>query len=308
MITTLTGPNVFLVSSFVDEQKNKYLKKFDSMSVEQIDCEEEDAQKITDALINLPFLVPEKLLVLRNPSSNKQFVDVFEKIIPLIPDVTRVLIVEDKLDKRSSFFKLLKSETEFKEFKEPDVSTLTRWLQGIVKEKSGTINSVDSKLLIERVGVDQARLGNEVDKLLNYDSSITKKTIELLVDRSIQSTIFELIENAVSGRAGKALTLYEEQKKLGVDAHQVIAVLAWQLQVVATIKSSGNMQKSDIATRAKINPYVLTKSMSLAKDIDFANIKKHIQDLYDLDTKSKSKSVDVDQNLQWFIMSLSKAR
>ncbi len=306
MIITLTGPNVYLVSSFVNEQKNKYLKKFDSMSVEQIDCEEENTKKITDALINLPFLVPEKLLILRNPSSNKQLVDVFTKIIPLIPDSTRVLIVENKLDKRSSFFKLLKSETEFKEFKEPDLPLLTRWLQDIVREKSGIISSTDSRLLIERVGLDQARLSNEVDKLMSYDSSITKETIELLVDRSIQSTIFELIENAVSGRADKALALYEEQKKLGVDAHQVIAMLAWQLHIIAIIKSSANIQKSDIATRAKINPYVLDKSMQLAKDIDFVDIKKHIQDLYDLDTKSKSKSIDVDQNLQWFIMSLGK--
>ena len=276
------------------------------MSVEQIDCEEENTKKITDALINLPFLVPEKLLILRNPSSNKQLVDVFTKIIPLIPDSTRVLIVENKLDKRSSFFKLLKSETEFKEFKEPDLPLLTRWLQDIVREKSGIISSTDSRLLIERVGLDQARLSNEVDKLMSYDSSITKETIELLVDRSIQSTIFELIENAVSGRADKALALYEEQKKLGVDAHQVIAMLAWQLHIIAIIKSSANIQKSDIATRAKINPYVLDKSMQLAKDIDFVDIKKHIQDLYDLDTKSKSKSIDVDQNLQWFIMSLGK--
>ncbi len=59
--------------------------------------------------MSLPFLASKKLVVLRAPSANKQFVEQVETILASVSDTTDVIIIEPKLDKRSAYYKFLKS-------------------------------------------------------------------------------------------------------------------------------------------------------------------------------------------------------
>jgi DNA polymerase-3 subunit delta len=306
MIITICGTNDFLISQRLKDEKKQYLDKFGEMSVEQIDCEEIDYSSIVSAANSLPFLVPEKLLILRNPSKNKTLVEKLDSVIKDIPDGTKILVIEGKLDKRLSIYKTLKTKTEFYELNELSPAELNRWVIDYVSGIGGSISFSNAQYLVSRGGDNQNKLAKEIDKLVTYEANVTKANIDKLTVRSIKSSIFDLIKSSISGDVEKALQLYEEQKLLSVEAQQIVAMLAWQLNILALLKTAKNLSLSDLAAKSKVSPYSLSQSNELARALTFTEIKKFIEDLYQLDIHIKTKSVNSDQAVQGYILSLQR--
>ena len=298
MITTLSGSNHFLLKSELDRLVQAFVAEHTDMGLEQFDGEEAEYDRMREALESLPFLASKKMVVLKKPSANKQFVEHFESLLVEMPVTTDVVIVEPKLDKRLSYYKYLKSKTEFKDFSELDEQAMGRWLVERAKAQQGTLSTNDARYLIERVGLNQQQLSNEIDKLLNYRPQITRDTIDLLTDKAPQSTIFELIDAAMSGQVKRAMQLYDEQRRQKVEPQQILAMIVWQLHVLAVVKTAGQRDANEIAKQAKLSPYVVRKSQGIARRISLQELKDLIRSVLKLDISLKSKSIDADDALQ----------
>lgn len=305
MITTLTGKNSFLVHRAIKNRVNDYLKQYDDMGLERLDGQEQSAERMFEAMQSLPFLADKKLVILRCPGDQKAFAEGFKDKIQNVPEQVDVVIVEPKLDKRSSYYKTLKKETEFVEHNELDGLALTSWLVDEAKSQEGDIDRAAAQYLIDRVGPNQQRLSSELNKLLTYNASVTKQTVQLLSDRTPRSTIFELIDAAFSGDIKRTLGLYNEQRALKVEPQQIIAMLAWQLHVLAIVKTASTTMTDEIARTAKLNPFVVRKTSGIARKVTLVQLKTWIHDLRQLDEDLKSKSIDANDALQAYLVSLS---
>jgi DNA polymerase III delta subunit len=175
----------------------------------------------------------------------------------------------------------------------------------MVKAKDGSLNLSDARYLVERVGANQQMLFNELEKLLLHDPKITRQTIDLLTDANPQSTIFQLLEAAFAGHTKRALSLYAQQRAQKVEPAQIIAMLTWQLHVLAIIKTAADRPTDVIAREAKINPYVLNKSQTIARDLTLSHLKKLIADLLRIDTRTKRTNIDPDEALQHYLLTLT---
>jgi len=276
------------------------------LALERLDGEEVEFGRLREALTSLPFLASQKLVVLRAPSKNKQFVEGFEQLFDEIPESTDVILVEPKLDKRLSYYKFLKTKTDFYNFAELDTSGLARWLVDTTKAQNGALSPADARYLVERVGSDQQLLGNELEKLLIRNPQISRADIDDLTEPTPQSTIFQLLEAAFAGRPKKALELYQEQRALKVEPQQIIAILAWQLHILALIKTAGDRSADDIARDAKLNPYVVRKSQGITRKLSLHELKKLVADLLEIDKRSKSSALDIDEALQHYLLTVSE--
>jgi len=305
MIITLTGENAFTLQTALKELINSYETEFGDMGLERLDGEEAEFQKIYDALTTLPFLVSKKMVVLRAPSANKAWLENSQKLLSDLPGATDVILIEAKLDKRLGYYKFLKAATDFREFPEIDENGLAKWLSDQAKVRQGSLSLADARFLVERVGVSQQLLNNELDKLLLYDSQITRSIIELLTEPAPQSSIFDLLDAAFAGDQARALKLYDEQRALKVEPQQIIAILTWQLRILAVIKTAGNRTAEQIAREASISPYVIRKSSSITHRLNVADIKKIVGEALALDVRLKTESVDADEALKFFLLSLT---
>lgn len=306
MVITLTGENNFGLQRALAQITGAFVEEHGNLALERLDGQEADFEKIREALTGLPFLAGKKLVVLRSPSTNKQFTEQAEQLLSELPETTDAIIVEPKLDKRLSYYKFLKKQTDFREFPELDVDGLSRWLGEAAKARSGSLSAGDARYLVERAGAKQQLLFNELDKLLLYDPKVTRQTIDLLTEPAPQSTIFQLLEAAFAGNAKRALELYAEQRALKVEPAQIIAMLAWQLHVLAVIKTAGQRSSAAIAGEARINPYVVQKSQSIARDLSLSRLKKLVGDLLKIDVASKSTAIDSDEALQHYLLALAR--
>ncbi|MET1033401.1 MAG: DNA polymerase III subunit delta, partial [Candidatus Saccharimonadales bacterium] len=216
-----------------------------------------------------------------------------------------LLIYEPKLDKRGTYYKTLKKITDFRDFADLDALGLSKWAVEYAKEQGGLISSNDARLLIDRIGPDQQRMQSELDKLLSYDPAITRQTIELLTEPTPQSTVFELLDAAFAGRTEHAFTLYREQRSLKVEPQAIIAMLAWQLHVLAVVKAAGARPSDEIAKISKLNPFVIRKSQGLVRHLTLTHIKRLVADLLTLDMQLKRTSIDADEALQLYLLKLA---
>jgi DNA polymerase-3 subunit delta len=294
MIKTLSGPNAFALQHDLEKIVNKFVNEHGDLALERVDGEEATYERIAEAINGLPFLASKKLVLLRAPSAQKRFVEEAEKLLTDMPETNDVVIVEPKLDKRLSYYKYLKQNTELTEYTQPDENGMAAWLQREAKARNGSIGSNDARYLIERTGSNQQNLSNELDKLLLHSDAVTRAGIDLLTEASPQSTIFQLLE-----------ALYSEQRALKVEPQQIIAMLGWQLHVLAVIKTAGDRSADEIARDAKMSPFVVRKSQNVARRLTLAQLKTLISDLLVIDTRSKRTSLDLDEALQHFFLKLT---
>jgi DNA polymerase-3 subunit delta len=306
MITTLTGENDVMRAAALREYIDTFVREHSDMALERIDGEEASYDRMHEAIQSLPFLAPRKLVVLRSPSANKEFTEKFEQLTEDIPETNDVIIVEPKLDKRLSYYKQLKRDTAFQEYPVLDGNGLARYLTGYAKQQGGNLNSNDARLLIDRVGQNQLTLQHEVDKLLSYNPNIGRASIELLTERTPQSSIFELLDAAFAGNAKRAMELYDEQRGLRVEPQQIIAMIVWQLHTLAIIKVAGSRTTDEIAKQAKISPFTVRKSQTLARRITLSRLKTLVSELREFDVRLKSEGLDADEVTRYYLLQLTQ--
>jgi DNA polymerase-3 subunit delta len=305
MIVTLAGVNDFGRKAELDRLVAEFVAAHTDMAVERFDGDEADPARMRESVSSLPFLTERKMVILHAPGKQKAFAEHIDDILKDVAETTDLVIVEPKLDKRLSYYKTLKKATDFRDFAELDANGLTRWVADYAKDHGGSVSASDARLLVDRIGPNQQLLAMELQKLLVYDPAITKKTIELLTEPTPQSTVFELLDAAFAGHTKHALELYHEQRALKVEPQAIIAMLAWQLHVLALIKTAGERGAEDIAREAKLNPFVVRKSQALSRRLPLDRLKQMITDLLDLDTKLKTITLDADEALQLYLLHLA---
>ncbi|HUD07106.1 MAG TPA: DNA polymerase III subunit delta [Candidatus Saccharimonadales bacterium] len=305
MILTLVGPNAYLLSTEIDKRKADFIENWSDLAVEQLDAEEVEYQKIYDSLTNLPFLVAKKLVILKNPSKNSEFVKAADKLIADLGESTDLIIVETKPDHRSSYLKMLSKNTELIEYPEATEPNLSKWLINLAKQKGGEISVSDSQYLINMVGTNQMRLFNEVKKLISFETKITKSSIDLLVEPTPQSTIFQLLDATFASRTKEVMRIYEDQRAQSVEPQQIIAMLAWQLHILAIVSSAEGKSSADIASTARLNPFVVRKSQQISPKINLSELRQTIKRVLRLDLDLKSKTIDADDALLQLLLSIA---
>jgi DNA polymerase-3 subunit delta len=304
MVTSIIGSNNYARKQALNSLVKPFLKQYGDIGYEAIDGESVEFTQLQSSLQSMPFLSDKKLVVIQNPSANKEFVSKIEQLLPTIPDSTDVVITESKIDKRLRYFTVLKEQTKFIELSDQAGSDLIDWLVSYVADNNGRIDQQTARNLISKVGNNQQLLANELDKLLLYDPAITDHSLQLLVEATPQSTIFEMLDRAFIGDKRRTVALYKDQRAQNVEPAQIIAMITWQLHILALIKAAPNLTTEQIAKEAKQNPFVIRKSLALAKKINLPDLKKMLQTLLELDTRLKTEPIDPDEALQYYLLSL----
>lgn len=295
-----------MLQSELNRIRRDFVAEFSDMGLEQLDGEEATSERMVEAAQSLPFLASKKMVILRNPSAQKAFTEKIETIIKDVPETTELILLETKMDKRSVYYKVLKAKTEYREYTDLDPARLNNWIVQYANANGGTIGLSDARYLVERVGQNQQLLASEIDKLLTFDSVISRTSIDLLTDQAPQGTIFELLDAAFAGNQQKAMDMFKQQRALKVEPQQIMAMIAWQLHVLALVKTAGGRTVDVIAKEAKISPFVISKTMQLAKDLSLNDVKGLVSRALALDIKLKSQTIDADEALQHFLLSITQ--
>lgn len=302
MIRTFTGKNSYRLHTELQKAVAAALEQAGEFGVERFDAADSDVDTLLQAVQSLPFLSPQKLVIISNIQSNLALMERLEELVDRTADGVDVILVEPHLDKRKSGYKLLQKLTRLQEFLEPKPQDLPKWLTDYATQFDATLSKADANYLVERVGANQQLLASEVEKLALYNSTITRNSIDLLTSESIQSTIFSLLDAAFARNPKRALELYREQRNARIDPHYIVAMLTWQLQAIALAVYSETKSESELVSAGQ-SPYSARKALTIARNLNRIKTKQMIVDLSELDAAIKSTS-DPDSALELYLLSL----
>jgi DNA polymerase-3 subunit delta len=295
MVTVLSGKNLYLLQKYLQETVAAFSKQFGE-SIERFDGSElTSADGVLDAVRSVSFLEPRKLVIVRDFSQAKSIVEKIESIVEQTADTTDLLLIDQKLDKRTAFYTYLKKNCDLLLFDDVAPYDLQRWISDEAKKRGISMSSEVSRFLIERVGPNQQLLDQEILKLSLQTSSITKELVEDLVEQTPQSKVFDMLDALFTGKSEKAQQLYNDQRAQGEEPQKILAMITWQLQQL-TLAVFCPDKKVDTLTRAGMSPYSAQKCLQLAKNISQKDLKFFITELASIDEMSKTNA-DIESAL-----------
>lgn len=304
MIITVTGENKHRVQAEIKSVIDSFTKQHGSLAVERFDAGEADVEHILSAVSGVSLLSDSKLVVIYDFDANKALTENAEQLITQVPGDTIVLVVINRLDKRLSYGKLLRKGTDFREFNALKPHEVVTWVIQATKEKGGQIDRATANYLTEVVGTNQERLSNELDKLILHSPTVTRQTIDTLSERQLTSTTFDLLEAGFNGRQNRALELYDQQRRQQVEPLSIIGMIGWQLHILALSKTAGTKSAAEIARDSAVHPFVVQKSLLLAKNMTLGKIKHLVHQAVVLEEKLKSRTMNADDAVKHFLLSL----
>lgn len=287
MITLIFGDN-----SFETHEAARRIIDASEVNPERIDGEKITTSQLSDIATGMSLFASKRLIIVRDLSVNKEAWSALGNLIDRIPDETRLVLLESKVDKRSAIYKILnkKAETiECKAWSEYDTKRAQDWFLQQARSRKITVDSRIASLIIERVGVDQWEIFHALEKISLLEE-ITEESVKKTIEDNSMGNVFNLLETAISGNIEKVQESCNKLK-LNEDGYKILALLSSQtVSLLAVFYSSpGDNPARDFA----INPYVVRKMEALVRRIDVTKMKRVVSIMHQADVQSKTTSAEV---------------
>lgn len=306
MLIYLYGENNFAIKQKIDDIKAQYINKTGGdADMQTFDMSEHSLSDLLNAFSVVPMFVSSRLFIVRNLDLLKLTKDQLETLIESIPDTTNVVIVDSNPDKRSVYFKTISKLKNAKYFGNLSPQNLVSWIRERTEELGGNIDNSAINTLIDRVGNEQWQLEQEIQKLTNFNSQITRESIEQLVVPNIDQSAFMMIDAIVRKDAKKASEIYTNLVTQGEPDQKMLGAITYQYRILVLAKDnvgkSSNWQKE-----LGVSPYAATKAQNLVSNIDMDSLKMAYQSIVNADMAIKTGELDSHDALRDLILKLSR--
>lgn len=299
------GVNQFAADEHYQEKINEFLLQNSRESIHAFDGEQASSEEVAQALAAQSlFSTGSELVVIRRVGSNSELKDKLVELIDEIPESTELIIYDPTIDKRSKLYKLLKKSGSTIEFTNLTEHELNNWISQRIEQLGGSVEPGATKMLADRTKGDQVRLKNEIDKLISYDKTVTQGTVQLLIDKSPDDNVFELLNKVAADDKRSAQKKYDELLRAQVEPHYVLVMICWQLSNMLAVKSGEGTTDTEIASKLGMNPYAVSRTKQIVRSLKEAEIRGMAEKALLVDTKTKTTSVDVAQAVRQLIAEL----
>lgn len=291
MITLLTGDNTFAIRDAVDGQIKKARAKLGADGVSIVDAGDLKIADLPQLLLGASLFATERLVVIRDASSNKTVWEKLEELLASVDKQTTVILIAPTADKRTRTYKWLQKNAEVREAKELSENDLAKWLQAEIQQSGAEVKPDVARFLINYVGPDQWRLKQEAEKLILSGRTITQDLIRELIEPNPTASAFELLDAVFAGRADEANKLLELIRG-SEEPYRFFGLLANQIHALLLVAAAGNRPPDTIAKDAGVHPFVVRKLQPLARKLDKRQRDIMVEVLAGLDGQLKSTGHD----------------
>ena len=255
----------------------------------------------------------------RSPKARKALADALKAYLPNVPETTRLVFVEGKLDKRNpvlTWATTWRAEQEqpdetivIRDFHPPKAGQLPGWLQRRAKARGGVIEPAAASALTEallRDGVVDLRLADsELLKLLTYagERAVTAADVATLVTPVGLESIFKLVDALAERDGPRAATLLHRFLDEGEHPLRLLALIARQFRLLAHGRAllDEGAAPASLASALGVPPFVARKVASNARRFSPDLLRTALGRLLDIDVGVKTGRVDAVLGLDLFV-------
>lgn len=345
MITLLLNPDEYMAS----ERLAKFKAALGDAEMADLNTEEVDGRRTSAGEIlgqagMMPFLTPQRLLIVRGflghldkrmaQSKSPESAAYTEAAAFLtglgdVPETCHLVLIDDSVDKRRHLWKgfkrdkagpkvagladLVKAKTlSLEELNTPDARNVAGWIQRRATQKEIAIQGQAVQMLGTFVGPNLRQLDNELDKLAAYASgrAISGADVRLLVSDASEALIWDMTD-ALSRRDGrKAMQALYELRKGDANPFYLLTMIARQyrliLQVKEAARSLGNNENA-IGKHIGEHPYPVKKALAQSRSYSFDQLEDILEQMLEADHAMKT-GAEQETTIDLLVASLTQRR
>lgn len=254
--------------SFLKQSYKKKLKEAvagdDTMNYNYFEGKGLDVNELISLSDTMPFFSDKRLIIIEDSGFFKTFSEALADYLPMIPDTTCIVFVEDAVDKRNRLFKKVKELGHAAEMKRQDSAQLARWAGTILAQNGRKITGSTMNLFLERTGDDMENIRMELEKLISYTMGsdvVTTEDVEAVTTVQVTNKIFDMVNAIVTRKTRLAMDLYEDLLTLKEPPMRILFLIARQFNQLLLVKemTAKGTDRGTIASKLKIPPFVAGK-------------------------------------------------
>lgn len=254
--------------SFLKQSYKKKLKEAvagdDTMNYNYFEGKGLDVNELISLSDTMPFFSDKRLIIIEDSGFFKTSSEALADYLPMIPDTTCILFVEDAVDKRNRLFKKVKELGHAAEMKRQDSAQLARWAGTILAQNGRKITGSTMNLFLERTGDDMENIRMELEKLISYTMGsdvVTTEDVEAVTTVQVTNKIFDMVNAIVTRKTRLAMDLYEDLLTLKEPPMRILFLIARQFNQLLLVKemTAKGTDRGTIASKLKIPPFVAGK-------------------------------------------------
>jgi DNA polymerase-3 subunit delta len=233
--------------------------------------------------------------------------------IPSLPETTMlVVLVPDELKADHPLMQAARRHGKSHVFAKPAGAQLTDWVTRRARAQGRRMSPDAARMLVESLGDDLRMLASEIDKLSTYvgeGGEIGGDDVRALTPVARQSKVFDLTDALARRDTSTALALLHELLANGESPLGIVALTAFQTRSLMQVKllSDRGMPAHQIASAAGIAPFVVEKSLRLARRFTFAQLEAAHRTLLEIDTSLKRSRMTPELALDLLVLEFGKA-
>lgn len=296
----ICGEEAFLKKSYKNRMKDAMVGD-DTMNFHYFEGKGLDLKEIISLADTMPFFGDRRLILIEDSGLFKSSgADALVEYLPQMPDTTCMLFVENEVDKRNRLYKKVKDLGYVAEMERQDASQLGAWAGGILAKEGKKITGRTMELFLSKTGDDMENIRMELEKLISYTLGrdvITDQDVEEICTVRVTNKIFEMVAAIVTRNTRKAMDLYEDLITLREPPMRILFLIARQFNQILQVKELMNqgMEKNGIASKLKMQPFVVGKTMPQAKSFSREQILSYVN--LCVDTEEAVKTGRLDERL-----------
>ena len=255
------------------------------------------SEELMASLESYPFLADHRVTLVKEFYPDKKFIAKGLKNFLQEPFSQSVLIIINS-QKKCEDLKKYQSVLTVDCNKANELDCI-KYVKATCENNGVSIDMECAKLVVEYCLRDMGKISNETQKLLAYASkgeTISKGVIDDLVFRDIEYKIYELADNVARKKINNAVEIINDMVKKGEAPQRIIINLYYHfrrlLHVAISKKTTG-----ELASAFRVEEFIIRKSQEQAKRFGAKALKKAVDLLADLDYKSKSSLIDVNEGM-----------
>jgi len=320
-IYMLLGEEAFLMqetlrhivqASLLEEEKDFNLSIYD-MEETAVETALEDAE-------TLPFMGERRVVVIKNPgflTSEKKKEKVEHRIekleqyihSPAPYSVVVFVAPYEKLDERKKITKLLKKQATVLEMKSLSDADTIKWMENVAHEAHVELEKNAIQQLLILTAGDLMVIHQELQKLSMFVGEgglVTVDTVNLLVARTLEQNIFDLIDHVIHKRSKNALRIFYDLLKNNEEPIKILSLLVNQFRLILQVKelSTVGYGQQQIASTVKVHPFRVKLALQQARLFQTEELAMILMELAEADYEMKTGKKDKQLLLELFLLKL----
>lgn len=220
-----------------------------------------------------------------------------------------IMTVSDGVDKRKKAFKLVEKNGQVVDCSPLKGQELESWIIERARQHGVKIENSAIGKLIAAVGSNLNLLDNELAKMAGYAIStrlITPEIVDLLVSKTVENSIFDLVDAIGEKKIEKALSIIKELLVQGEPAIKILFMITRQIRLIIQGKvllQQGYAEKQ-IAGNLQVHPYVIQKCCKQGKNFTIEELEKALIHLLEVDYSLKTGRLEQNYALETLLVGL----